>query len=68
MTAEAGHVGRIPLRNIWFLFLHAADLARFAGRFDADVEDSADLPDLVARLLCHAVEQRLRRNLSVLLR
>ena len=62
--AEVGQVGRIPLRNIWFLFLYAADLARFMGRFDAEVEESPELPDLVARLLCHAVELRLRRNLS----
>lgn len=61
---EVGLVGRIPLRNIWFLFLYAADLARFAGRFDAEVEESPELPDLVARLMCHAVELRLRRNLS----
>lgn len=62
--AEVGHVGRIPLRNIWFLFLYAADLAGFSGRFDAEVEASPELPDLMARLLCHAVELRLRRNLS----
>ena len=60
----AGQVGRIPLRNIWFLFLYAADLARFIGRFDAEVEESPELPDLISRLLCHAVELRLRRNLS----
>lgn len=59
-----GQVGRIPLRNIWFLFLYAADLASFLGRFDAEIEESPELPDLVARLLCHAVELRLRRNLS----
>jgi 5-methylcytosine-specific restriction enzyme subunit McrC len=63
MEAER-KIGRIPLRNIWFLFLYAADLARFHDRFQADVEESPDLPDLVARLLCHAVELRLRRNLS----
>lgn len=62
--SEVGQVGRIPLRNIWFLFLYAADLARFVGRFDAEVEESPELPDLVARLLCYAVEVRLRRNLS----
>lgn len=57
-------IGRVPVRNIWFLFLHAADLARFLGRFDAEVEAAPDLPDLIARLLCHAVAERLRRNLS----
>src|SRR3954462_6567348 len=56
--------GRIPVRNLWLLLLYASGLARFGGRFDAAVEDSPDLPDLIARLLCFAVERRLRRNLS----
>jgi len=56
--------GRIPVRNLWLLLLYASDLARFSDRFDAAVEDSPDIPDLIARLLCFAVERRLRRNLS----
>jgi 5-methylcytosine-specific restriction enzyme subunit McrC len=59
-----GAAGRIPVRNMWLLALYASDLAQFHGRFDAAVENSPDLPDLIARLLCHAVETRLRRNLS----
>jgi 5-methylcytosine-specific restriction enzyme subunit McrC len=54
----------IPLRNIWLLFLYAADLVQFRDRFDNEVEAARDLPDLVARLLTHVVEDRLRRNLS----
>lgn len=54
----------IPLRNIWVLLLYAADLAQFRDQFKADVEDAADLPDLVGRILSHVVEKRLRRNLS----
>lgn len=54
----------IPLRNIWLLFLYAADLVQFRDRFDSEVEAARDLPDLVARLLIHVVQQRLRRNLS----
>lgn len=54
----------IPLRNIWLLFLYAADLVQFRGRFDHQVETARDLPDLVARLLTDVVDQRLRRNLS----
>ena len=57
-------VGGIPVRNLWLLALYAFDLARFCGRFEAEVEASPDLPDLIGRLLCHAVEWRLRRNLS----
>lgn len=55
---------KIPVRNVWLLFLYAYDLARFRGRFEADVEDSPDFKSLIARLLCHVVETRLRRNLS----
>ena len=55
---------KIPVRNVWLLFLYAYNLARFQGRFDAEVEDSPDFKSLIARLLCHVVETRLRRNLS----
>ena len=55
---------KIPVRNVWFLFLYAYDLARFQGRFEAEIEDSPDFKSLIARLLCHVVERRLRRNLS----
>ena len=55
---------QIPLRNIWLLFLYAADLVRFRGQLEGEVEAARDLPDLVGRLLVHVAEQRLRRNLS----
>lgn len=54
----------IPLRNIWILFLYAADLAQFMGDYERDVEEAHDLPDLVGRLMAHAVAHRLHRNLS----
>jgi 5-methylcytosine-specific restriction enzyme subunit McrC len=63
-TESRGRSGKIPVRNLWLLLLYASDLARFADRFDAEVEESPDLPDLIARLLCFAVERRFRRNLS----
>ena len=59
-------VGRIPIRNIWLLMLYASHLYRElppAQRVAA--EDNPDeIPDLVAELLTHAIERRLRRNLS----
>jgi len=55
---------KIPVRNVWFLFLFAYNLAHFHGRFEAEIEDSPDFKSLIARLLCHVVETRLRRNLS----
>jgi 5-methylcytosine-specific restriction enzyme subunit McrC len=57
-------IGRIPVRNIWLLFLYASNLARFHGQHASAVEESPDFPSLVARLLCYAVDRRLRRNLS----
>lgn len=54
----------IPLRNIWVLFLYAADLLRFKEATTAQVEVARDLPELLARLLVQVVQQRLRRNLS----
>ena len=58
---------RIPIRNIWFLLLHAWDLARLGRRYGAEVEaldDDAPLAALVACLLCAAVDARLRRGLG----
>ncbi|MBK7930488.1 MAG: 5-methylcytosine-specific restriction endonuclease system specificity protein McrC [Bryobacterales bacterium] len=58
-------IGRIPVRNLWFLMLYASDLTRISGDFKALVDESIDdLPELVARLLADSVERRLRRNLS----
>lgn len=57
-------LSKIPVRNVWFLFLYASDLAQFRERFEAEVDDSPDFKSLVARLLCYATEKRLRRNLS----
>lgn len=56
--------GKIPIRNIWVLFLYAADLLQYRGRFDSETERARDLPNLIAELLTRAVEERLRRNLS----
>lgn len=54
----------IPLRNIWLLFLYAADLVRFKDTARVQAEAARDLPELLARLLLRVVQQRLRRNLS----
>jgi 5-methylcytosine-specific restriction enzyme subunit McrC len=64
VSAEGRLIGRIPVRNIWLLFLYASNLARFHGQHMSAVEDAPDFPSLVARLLCYAVDRRLRRNLS----
>ena len=60
-----GHVGRIPIRNLWLLMLYASELFRSRATGKVGLEDSPEeLPDLVARILADAVEQRQRRRLS----
>ncbi len=54
----------IPVRNLWMLLVYAAGLAEFLDCVDADVDEAAELPDLLARLLTVVVERRLRRSLS----
>ena len=42
--SAAGPVpAKIPVRNIWLLFLYASGLAQFRERFDAEVDQSPDL-------------------------
>ncbi|WP_442808232.1 5-methylcytosine-specific restriction endonuclease system specificity protein McrC [Trinickia soli] len=62
----ARKIGRIPVRNLWLLMLYASDLTRIKDAFNAllDDDDPEEIPDLVAKLLAHAVEQRLCRNVS----
>lgn len=65
VDAERGHIGRIPVRNLWLLMFYASDLFRHLGNRKIDVEANPDdIPDLVGELLARAVERRLKRNLS----
>ena len=60
-----GHVGRIPIRNLWLLMLYASDYFRMRGHDLVDREELPDdLPDIVAEILARAVERRLRRDLT----
>jgi 5-methylcytosine-specific restriction enzyme subunit McrC len=62
---QYGHIGRIPVRNLWLLMLYASALFRQLEKSKIAVEENPDdIPDLVAEGLAHAVENRLRRNLS----
>jgi 5-methylcytosine-specific restriction enzyme subunit McrC len=59
----------IPVRNIWWLMLYAADLGKEAAPSLLAAEDlPEDIPDLVAEILARAVEQRQRRQLSTAFR
>lgn len=60
-----GRIGRIPVRNLWLLMLYASHLFREMEKNKISVEKNPDdIPDLVAEILCHKVELRIRRNLS----
>jgi 5-methylcytosine-specific restriction enzyme subunit McrC len=60
-----GFIGRIPVRNLWLLMLYASDLFRSHGMDGMGSEESPDaIPDLVAEILVHAVERRLRTALT----
>lgn len=61
-----GHIGRIPVRNLWLLMLYASDLFRdIEKNKKVAIEDNPDdIPDLVAELLCRQVERRIKHNLS----
>jgi 5-methylcytosine-specific restriction enzyme subunit McrC len=59
----------IPVRNIWWLMLYAADLGKGAAPSLLASEDlPEEIPDLVAEILARAVEQRQRRQLSTAFR
>ena len=59
------HAGGIPVRNLWLLMLYASDLVRMRGTDHVALEAMPDdLPELIAEILAHAVEQRQRRNLN----
>ena len=71
MTLQAdpsigGHIGRIPVRNIWLLLFYAWQLYRElpAYRRVSTEDNPDDIAELVAEILANSVERRLRRNLS----
>ncbi|GAA5629342.1 protein McrC [Brucella sp. NBRC 12953] len=62
-TAWSSHKS-IPIRNLWVLLAYASGLARFLDPFSTEIEDDTELPEVLARLLVHVVERKLRRSLS----
>jgi len=66
VAGGGGLVGQIPIRNLWLLMLYGSDLFRVLGGTKVALEEMPDdLPDLVAEILAHAVEDRQRRQLSL---
>lgn len=61
-----GYVGKIPVRSLWFLLLYASDLLQHQPRVRQSIEDSPDdVTELVAKVLTHHVERRIKQNLSL---
>jgi 5-methylcytosine-specific restriction enzyme subunit McrC len=54
----------VPIRNLWYLFLYAWDMARFRDRWAAEAEAAPSLPALLARVLAEITRERMRRGLS----
>ena len=64
-ASDIGYIGKIPVRNLWLLLLYASDLFRHKSIAEQGIEDSPDdVAHLVAEILTHHVELRIRRNLS----
>lgn len=56
----------VPVRSLWVLQLYASSALTCGAVTDSGVEDpDADIPMLVAELLCGAVEQRMQRELTI---
>jgi 5-methylcytosine-specific restriction enzyme subunit McrC len=65
VLAGTGHIGRIPVRNLWLLMLYASEFYRHLGHGKIGVEKNPDdIPNLVAEHLARVVERRLKRNLT----
>lgn len=56
---------KIPIRNVWLLFLYASMLSQFYDQFSAQIDQASSFRSLISRLLCDIVERRLRRGLSI---
>ena len=66
VSLGSGHIGRIPVRNLWLLMLYASAFYRHLDKGKIAFEDNPDdIPDLIAEILARAVERRLLRSLSV---
>ena len=66
MSSNTATIGKIPVRNLWLLMLYALDFrAHYNNETFSEEKSPEDIPDLIAEVLTRAVEDRLRRNLSV---
>lgn len=66
-NGEIGTIAEIPIRNIWLLMLYASRFyQQLPSRRRYEAEENPDnIPNLVAEILAHAVERRIRWNLTL---
>ena len=56
----------IPVRNIWWLMLYASDLGKdLETSLLGSEELPEEIPELIGEILCKAVEDRIRRQLTL---
>ena len=56
----------IPVRNIWWLMLYASDLGKNLDRSLLGSEElPEEIPELIGEILSKAVEDRIRRQLTI---
>ncbi|MDR0996366.1 MAG: 5-methylcytosine-specific restriction endonuclease system specificity protein McrC [Zoogloeaceae bacterium] len=63
-VAAPGFVGRIPVRNLWWLMLYASAFRQRGEALLGQDDNPEEIADLVAEILAHTVALRLRRSLS----
>lgn len=62
---QGNYLNKIPVKNIWLLMAYAAEHSFLREKVrSAFIDNSDELPDLVADLLCTAVEDRLKKSLT----
>lgn len=65
-VSNIDYIGKIRVRNLWLLLLYASDLFRHKSEVGQSIEDNPDdVANLVAEILVHHVELRIKRNLSL---
>ena len=64
---DCGKLGKVPVRNIWLLYLYASKLFRHMNERDrVEAEKNPDeLPELLAEILAYIAERRMRRSLNL---
>lgn len=58
------YVGKIPVRNLWLLMLYASECRYVLSQLNDSEQSSENVANLIAKVFCDLVENRIKRNLS----